>query len=133
MQLRLPAVSRKQCRGPSGRGRARLRSEDSTSLFLSFGVPPGRPLLQGIEPSRLPNLSPLERRTTWGPWGPSSPGLVTRVFRWGVGHSKQSDISFPKTPWKEAGVGQCPGGESENQAAGGAWGQVGGVGTPGLQ
>lgn len=28
---------------------------------------------------------------------------------------------------------QCPGGESENQAAGGAWGQVGGVGTPELQ
>ena len=83
MQLRLPAVSRKQCRGPSGRGRARLRSEDSTSLFLSFGVPPGRPLLQGIEPSRLPNLPPLERRTTRGPWGPSSPGLVTRVSWWG--------------------------------------------------
>lgn len=56
----------------------------------------------------------------WGPWGPSRPGLITEVSQRCV---VNRFISFPKTPWNEAGVGWCPGSESGEETVGGAWGQ----------
>lgn len=89
------------------------------SLFLSFGVPPGQPLQPGMDSQQFQNILSLERRRHGGLSKASArhQGLPAVC-------SEQSFISFPQNPWNEAGARWCPGGESGQGAAGGAWDQA---------